>query len=827
MSPLLHRWTTRVWWAVLGLFPCGNAQAQIPLGPLTEAVQQLDDDGRRFIQTYGVRSDDGQPQGSAPLPLLLRLDPDRDPPETARRLVGQLFYVSAPRDQWDQLQALGKLSLSGVRHPNMSVAGPRVRAPDVTKDYGLEGTGSIIGVLDTGADVAHPSLRNEDGTSRVLWLLTYGRKPTGKHPELEEEYGCSNDEPCAIYDQAEIDALLASGDESELPDDEIGHGTHITSIAAGRDEDYPGIAPDADLIIVGASDESGGVYDSRILTGTRFVFDRARERNQPAVINISLGSNFGSHRGDSELEVGLNEFASGPGRAIVVAAGNSGDRYRGILPAEFANFGPHGEYAVTPAADVRIPVLQYPLRQPQRLRGAIYLWIASYPGQQLDAAVVTSDDNTLTPWVQPGQAAAVSSSRWNDPDSFDIIILNGTADSSDLDVPPENIVIAVVGSFRSDRSFEVLLRGQGTARVWASGTGAAAYGQSGLGPLLPRAQTLGTVQVPATRRELVSVGATTNREEWTDADGNDVGSGASGTGLASFSSKGPNQLGDLKPELVAPGDGVIAAMAAAADPRGLPYSRSQFNAQGSCPSGDACYVIDDLHGIGSGTSMAAPIVTGAIALLMQRDSELTMDRAKRFLMAGARPVGNSERADGWGAGEVDIYAALLAQDAETTRPSSLDRAPRVDLGLSYVVWADELVHPSPAPALQGLLLLRDGSGAPRPVAEEDVHIEVNGPGSGSIDEAGPGLFDIRLGADRKSAGEMLDVRIQVGEETLARQRIPIDLDPVRVETGYGLAGGTCSLDSVGPRSPSMGWMLTWAVTFGCWIRRRRALRIRC
>ena len=62
-----------------------------------------------------------------------------------------------------------------------------------------------------------------------------------------------------------------------------------------------------------------------MLLATRFIFDRADEAQQPAVVNLSLGSDFGGHDGRTALELGLASFVSAnqPGRAIVVAQGDA------------------------------------------------------------------------------------------------------------------------------------------------------------------------------------------------------------------------------------------------------------------------------------------------------------------------------------------------------------------------------------------------------------------------------------------------------------------------------------------------------------------------
>ncbi|HXS19160.1 MAG TPA: S8 family serine peptidase, partial [Polyangiaceae bacterium] len=551
---------------------------------------------------------------------------------------------------FSQLTSPGQLGTAGIRYPLLSVAEPHIRGDVARADYGVTGEGVVIGVVDTGVSVAHPALRHADGRTRIRWLLRYGQQPRGVHPELEAEYGCLAEDPCAVYDDADLNQLLSENDVTQLPQDPIGHGTHVTSVAAGRDDAYPGVAPDAQLIFVAAADETGGVYDSRILMGCRFIFEQAARLESPAVINLSLGSDFGSHRGDSGLELALSELAQGPGRAIVVAAGNSGARYTGIFPEQFSPFGNHAEFAVTPDTELHIPVLQYSTRK-RDISGTIYVWLGVTPGESIDVSFRAGRD--FSEWIAAGEVGATSSDEWGDPDQFDLVILNASGQESYLDLAPGNAVVSIAGRFASDRQFDLAVRGQATVVMWAIGTGQAAYGASSLGPLLPRAQVRGTIQVPATARDLIAVGATVNRTTWLDYTGNTVTQPGKPTGLSLFSSQGPTPLGDLKPELVAPGEGIIAAMAQESDPRGDPRSISQFDNAGSCPGDLECYVIDDLHGIASGTSMAAPLAAGTIALLMQRDRALTQQQAKAYLVAGTQTLASELGNSGAGNGELD------------------------------------------------------------------------------------------------------------------------------------------------------------------------------
>src|SRR5689334_14117754 len=50
---------------------------------------------------------------------------------------------------------------------------------------GIDGSGAIVGIVDTGIDLTHPAFLDKNGKTRVAWLLTWGN-PAGLHPEIEE-----------------------------------------------------------------------------------------------------------------------------------------------------------------------------------------------------------------------------------------------------------------------------------------------------------------------------------------------------------------------------------------------------------------------------------------------------------------------------------------------------------------------------------------------------------------------------------------------------------------------------------------------------------------
>ncbi len=111
---------------------------------------------------------------------------------------------------------------------------------------GLKGEGVLLGFIDTGIDYTNNCFRDRAGNTRILEIWDQTIQ-TGNLPE-GLQYG-------SVYTREEINEALESDDPfSVVPSrDEEGHGTQIASIAAGTPDDetgWTGAAPLADIAMV-------------------------------------------------------------------------------------------------------------------------------------------------------------------------------------------------------------------------------------------------------------------------------------------------------------------------------------------------------------------------------------------------------------------------------------------------------------------------------------------------------------------------------------------------------------------------------------------------
>jgi serine protease AprX len=119
---------------------------------------------------------------------------------------------------------------------------------------------------------------------------------------------------------------VVNGGRGAVNGDGYGHGTHITSIAAGGGVTltgrYQGIAPRADLVIVRAFDRFGAGRYTDVIAGLDWVV-KNRDRHNIRVLNLSFGAQPQSFYWDDPLNQAVME-AWRAGIVVVVSSGNDG-----------------------------------------------------------------------------------------------------------------------------------------------------------------------------------------------------------------------------------------------------------------------------------------------------------------------------------------------------------------------------------------------------------------------------------------------------------------------------------------------------------------------
>ena len=189
-------------------------------------------------------------------------------------------------------------------------------------DFGLRGRGVIVGIIDSGIDYTHPDFRNDDGTSRVLFL--WDQTIPGDPPE-----GFQNG---AEYSNSQLNEALNSPEPlSVVPSrDTAGHGTAVAGVAAGNGRSSIGLqmgaAPEASIIVVklGHRGNVNFARSTEVMRAIKYILDKAVSLNMPVSINLSYGTNNGAHDGSSLFETYLDSMSQQWKTSISVATGNEG-----------------------------------------------------------------------------------------------------------------------------------------------------------------------------------------------------------------------------------------------------------------------------------------------------------------------------------------------------------------------------------------------------------------------------------------------------------------------------------------------------------------------
>lgn len=433
--------------------------------------------------------------------------------------------------------------------------------------YNLSGEGVIVAIIDSGVNYNHKDFKNEDGTTRILYI--WDQTINGNPPK-----GFLGG---TLYTKEQIDEALKNENPfSIVPSiDEIGHGTAVCGIACGngnKDKKYTGVASKSDIIVVklGEKGRKSFARNTEIMRAIKFVLDKSIELNKPIAINLSFGTNDGSHTGTSLFETYINDMSNIWKTAIIVATGNEGSTSH-----HYQNKISNNEnIEIEISLDTGLPSLYIALFK--NFVDIFSINIVSPSGEQTGFINNTTKSNTFifkdtniyfnlgepTPYsLEQGVFFEIISTKQSLSNGIWKIIIKG-----------ENVI-------------------EGNFNIWLPVTEISSKNTKFLKPSIDT-----TLTIPSTANNVITVGGYNHLLN----------------SIADFSGRGFTRDNRIKPDLVAPSENITTTS------NTLSYDRF------------------------SGTSMAAPFVTGACALLMQwgiinkNDLFLYGQRIKAFLRLGAK-----------------------------------------------------------------------------------------------------------------------------------------------------------------------------------------------
>lgn len=469
----------------------------------------------------------------------------------------------------------------------------------------LSGRGILCGLADSGIDWRHPDFCNPDGTTRIaaIWDQTLVPDPSlGMMPPqgyvrgvefTREQINEGLREPSGpVFIEegglSRTDSSMRSqqaGDAQKsyvrLTGDSSGHGTHVAGIMAGNGRASGGRY-------------RGVAYESELIAVKLGV---PREEGFPSTVELMLAVDYMVRKArELNLPIALNlsfgnNYGSHSGTSLIETYLNSLSGYwKNVIAAGTGNEGTasvhtSGRVSMDGGTD-----------------NAVQFAVSTYETSVNIQIWKSYSDEFSIQLVHPSGITAGPLQKILGPQRFrmqqtEILLYYG--EPSPYNVYQEiYIEFLPVQDFIDSGVWEIRFLPErivnGEFDMWLPGGGIL---NRGTGFLYPTEYT--TLTIPSTAEKVISVAAYNSRTNQ----------------AAEFSGRGYTRMtNQVKPDLAAPGVGIMSAV----------------------PGGG--------YGVKSGTSMAAPFVTGSAALLMQwgivegNDSYLYGEKVKAYLIKGARPL---------------------------------------------------------------------------------------------------------------------------------------------------------------------------------------------
>ncbi len=551
---------------------------------------------------------------------------------------------------------------------------------------GTTGKNVVIGIIDTGIDWKHSAfmIANTNKT-RILGIWDMGLVPQAGEQSANSFYTASGLSYGVHYTRQQIDAALA-GTAGAIPirhRDCDGHGTHVAGIAAGNGQqeftsgkpkfEYCGVAPEAWLVIVKHLDlvkqpPAAATEAIRFKDAITFILNLAAgEPNPnsalpglPVVINCSFGLDLGPCDGlningsDGDHSFLMDTFALAQGKICVFAAGNeAGDRK-------------HAAITIPAGGSVEVPLEVFDGRtfkksftgcaiQPNTGTLFTEIYYVNTPGAEV--AFKPPGQPSFSRKI-PLSGQPILNNFYDGLKTFSLFHAFTTAPIGPAFTLQRNNITLLInpdGSvFKTGNEYRLLITGPpGTVfQMWCSGG-------SGFGVRLPAAvppevevNDRHTLVTPGDCLAVISVAAYENPPPNTNLPSVLAHFSSQGP-LTSFSGQGP---GANKPDVAAPGVVIHSANSSHTAP---PKSLAKLVESVSDQLGKTYVPL-------SGTSMAAPHITGVVALMLQKNPLLIkstiMDCFQKAVRPGLKTKAGTDvtAPEVVGVGMIDVTAALNA-----------------------------------------------------------------------------------------------------------------------------------------------------------------------
>ena len=546
---------------------------------------------------------------------------------THRASIATLKVPFSALKRLSQYDGFDFFKIASKASANLERAVKDVRADSVHQGLDLPqaytGKDVIIGITDWGFDYTQPMFYDTNLQQTRILAAWDQFKILGPSPE-DYSYGTEY--------SGETELLNAESDTANIYSYAT-HGSHVAGIAggSGAGTKYRGVAFDANYLLVTFLVDEGAVIDA-----FEWMFQKSLEEQKRLVINMSWGLYYmGTLDGNSLVSQAIDAYSE-LGVVFVTSGGNNGN-------ADF-----HIRHSF----------------QGDTMRSRI--------GFVPNNAVNFQDGQSITAWGEVGESfqitfdvldnanqllggAAIFTTATSAAYTEDDLIIAGDTFHYDITIdaahPLNDRPHARLRIDYPPASSKIILKSMATSGVvhyWnlletTTGVGNTGWDFVSLGSGYTAGNRMYGVGEPACTKSLITVGSY------------QAGVFTNGAwlpfGISGFSSHGPTLDERVKPDVTAPGSSVVSSLSSFTDGSYTPVTTIQFNGRS--------YEFASF----SGTSMASPVVTGIVALMLEANPDLSPQMVKDILQQTAREdqhtgVLAAEGDNQWGHGKVQAYFAV-------------------------------------------------------------------------------------------------------------------------------------------------------------------------
>lgn len=499
------------------------------------------------------------------------------------------------------------------------------------------GQGVIMGLMDVGFDLTHPTFYNNATLSEYRIKAFWDQLAPiddNDHLPVGSEWTTTED---ILSRQCATDGH------------ELNHGTHTTGIAVGSgyNSPYRGVAWESDICLVANAVTEDTIFidepnyylytTATDALGFKYLFDYADSQHKPCVVSFSEGYTPLLDNDDRLFNLFLSRLV-GPGHILVASSGNECQ--------EMTYFRkPLGVACAGSFTRVFRPTVEYRILAD----GNPVVRLIAYQGKDV---------------VDKELRLPMDSENWKDDLLIDTLFINEDTCAVSISRYQATFIegktvyqITLTANRSLNRLEHIAMVIEGTdceAEVFGSSINS--FGNYDTDVRWNAAEKSHNILSPGCFDAVITVGSTSHRQSYTNVKGDvmsDVLDPEAGH-VSWFSSVGPTMDGRTKPDVTAPGKNIISSLSSLyleAHPNETSNHVQHFDLDGRT------YVWGAL----TGTSMSTPVVAGIIALWLQANPTLTPDDIRGILQRTCQhPEAQLSYPNNlYGYGEIDAYKGLL------------------------------------------------------------------------------------------------------------------------------------------------------------------------